>query len=989
MEEPDFEIVASTENTPYLLWQALLFHASCVQTQGVAPTVVVHGDGPLLPGFRALGELGSRIVRAPSYRMSDGVEYTCRNTAGSLLEVKHDRPWTLMCDPDFLFLEPLPKKAESLCDGRPVSWDFVSYMQVGDFNRRWLMDACVEHGVDPARVNEVTAGGVVPNFVKKSIHDDFAPRWVSAVDALVRVGRRNGEVPWVTIAWGFALAAWEMDLDLSLTQLTQTSYGGSGAPESALKLPILHYCYGDEIFDKRRHRAAESAADVWKLDAKGSSVSTHFVQKVAKIRDWYRERDVDVADSRLYRNDGSVQQRRTQAPSDIVMHEPETNGTGARYLDSLPLGEAVVGYGSLGTHGSLGYEGKQVTVGGETFRHALSSHAPARLVFELGGRYTRFRCGVALNDDVPVGSARADFTVLADGRFVATAPHVMPGAPQRLEADVRGAQLLELKVDTSFWQCCHTVWLDPEVESDDDEDEGAATLKDCLSRVEFALPRVPPRAKRCIVTVVSAGYADLLDDMLGSLWANANCHDALRVVFSVNPDEACERVIAKHRAISVRCSPLGPMNSTLKALLYSAARVIDAEYFLCLDADMLVLGDLGPVFATLEACPDSSILACRETNGGYYRTLEQALTSVYYGKSTDLERILTVVGDEGAYPLVVNDGLFAGRRSALLALDGTIRSWPEAPVWVDEHPHNSWRNQFVFNLAVARLRAGVELDSTYNVQLFCNDAELGEHRGHVRATWQGKPVRVLHFNGPGRNKYPEWRGLFARVGDPVVGAGNGDAYAEFVAALRAWTGRHGLGSLTRAPNGAADAHTAAVDDPSVFPLFARLHYLLRANGCARVLELRTESGALTACLASAVAHHANGSVVTLDPYDDDRRAGLWAALPSAMHAHIDARATTPLDGMNAALAVGERYDAALLGPAESEELAWAEFQLAVRLVSPGGLILFHDGASDAPAVAPTLERIEAVGYGVARLRAPTASNGARFGLALIENRQRA
>ncbi len=60
MDAPDYEIVVSTENIPYLLWQALLFHASCVQTQGVAPTIVVHGDG------RARGFQGARRARRAS-----------------------------------------------------------------------------------------------------------------------------------------------------------------------------------------------------------------------------------------------------------------------------------------------------------------------------------------------------------------------------------------------------------------------------------------------------------------------------------------------------------------------------------------------------------------------------------------------------------------------------------------------------------------------------------------------------------------------------------------------------------------------------------------------------------------------------------------------------------------------------------------------------------------------------------------------------------
>src|SRR5262249_50758957 len=152
-----------------LLWQVLLFYASCLETQGVAPSIVVHCKGPLLAGFHALSELGARVLPASSYRVSNGVEYACRNTAGSLLEVVHDRDWTLICDPDFLFLRPLPRRAEAACGVRTTSYDFVSWMQVGDFNRSWLIDACLERGVDPVRVDQFRAGGIVPHFVRKDM----------------------------------------------------------------------------------------------------------------------------------------------------------------------------------------------------------------------------------------------------------------------------------------------------------------------------------------------------------------------------------------------------------------------------------------------------------------------------------------------------------------------------------------------------------------------------------------------------------------------------------------------------------------------------------------------------------------------------------------------------------------------------------------------------------------------------------------------------
>lgn len=443
------------------------------------------------------------------------------------------------------------------------------------------------------------------------------------------------------------------------------------------------------------------------------------------------------------------------------------------YLDTLPLQQASVGYGQLGTHGNLGYEGKSVQVQRKHYEHALSTHPPAHLAFNLGGRFSRFSCHLALNDDVRAGVSHAEFSVLADGRRVATA-HAVAGKPSRaIQANIAGAQVLELKVNTSRWEYCHAVWLDPQV---DESVFGfrTKTLVDCLRRAEITLPAIIPSAERCIATVVSPGFEKLLDDMLGSLYANGGCQDALLVVFTLSPDTACERVVAKYRGLLIHCQPYSRVNATGKALLYSVARVVDAQRFLCLDADMLVLGDLNPVFAALGACPEGSILACREGNGKGFRNLEHALCSTYGGRAADIQRVLGADEGEGAYPFVVNDGFFAGSRSALLALDSTIRAMPGAAAWTDEQRNIGWRNQFIFNLALARLQCGVELDAGYNIQLHVQDVQLNQVNGRVQATWHGRTVHVLHFSGAGRRKYPQWRNLFARVSDPLVGAGNRD-----------------------------------------------------------------------------------------------------------------------------------------------------------------------------------------------------------------------
>jgi len=677
---------------------------------------------------------------------------------------------------------------------------------------------------------------------------------------------------------------------------------------------------------------------------------------------------------------------------DIGRRAPETTGSTRppAYLDSLPLIHVEVGYGSLGRDGSLGYEGKAVTVQGRPYRHALSANAPARLSFRLDGSFTTFRCEVGFNDDVRRGVSHCSFAVLADGREVCAAAHVVAGdRPRSLVADVAGAQRLELVTTTSQWEYCHSVWLDPLVDYVA-LGSGGERIIDCLGRTEITVPAIRPRGARCIATLASGSYGALLDDFLGSLFANGACQDSLVVLFSIGDDFVCRRIAAKYGAILIPCTLKAPLGVSVKALLYSVARVVDAPAFICLDADMLVLGDLRPLFGAIEACPTGSILACREGNGRGYRNLEHVLMTAYGGRVGDIERLIGAQNGEGSYPLVVNDGLFAGSRMALLALDDAIARMRGAAGWVEERRDISYRNQFIFNLALAHLGCGVELDPTYNLQLHVQNAELRWSVGRIEALWNGRTVRVLHFSGAGRHKYPEWRNLFARVAEPLLGRGDGDLYADFLLALRVWTGRHGVAALTWSFYGTTDAKSARVRDPSVLPLLGLLHYMVRSNGCIRVLETGTAKGVSAACLASAVACRQGGRVVTFDPAPHAERLELWQALSVSMSACIEQRAEGSLEGMAAALAAGERYEAALLDSIHCADHVWAEFQLASQLVCAGGLILIHDVRLANFTVEQALQRIEATGYGVTRLW--TADAGVTeddyLGLAVIENRRR-
>ncbi|MCW3095449.1 MAG: alpha-galactosidase [Chthonomonadaceae bacterium] len=433
------------------------------------------------------------------------------------------------------------------------------------------------------------------------------------------------------------------------------------------------------------------------------------------------------------------------------------------YLDCLPLIRHEVGYGVLGLYGELGYEAKAVTVGGKRHSRSFSAHAPSILEFDLEQRFETFRCHVAFNDDVLPGQTSAEFTVNGDGKKLASVSDLRAGeAARELCIRVSGVKRLVLEVATEQWAKCHAVWLDPEVYSDSEKHE-VEYLSDCLCQTDIEVPP-PICAERCIATVVSPGYTDLLDAMLRSLRTHGQCHNTIVVVFVVDGDGECRRVVARHDAVQIDCKSTTPINASVKSVLYSAARIIDAATFVCLDADTLIVNDLTPMFHALDVCAQDVILAMpdpyiKETCS----TLSDCLVRFYQGRESDLTYLLETPSQEGDYTLIVNDGVFAARRSTMLMLDRFLRSIsPRAKNWLDSALHIGARNQFLFNLALARLGCGLALSESFNLLPSVRSIEVDQSGGSLSVTCDGRDVTIVHFAGSGRNSYPELRLLFAR-----------------------------------------------------------------------------------------------------------------------------------------------------------------------------------------------------------------------------------
>lgn len=283
---------------------------------------------------------------------------------------------------------------------------------------------------------------------------------------------------------------------------------------------------------------------------------------------------------------------------------------------------------------------------------------------------------------------------------------------------------------------------------------------DCLSRTQVTLPPTPLRAHRCIVSIVSPGYEHLLDTMLQTLARFGGCQDAITVVLCVDGNDKCRSVIARHRATAIECTSLGEPNASMRGALYSVARWVEAEEFLLLDADMLIVGSLQPLFEALQVLAPLSVGMVRARRGSWLPELEdpsdlQHVMREDFGGSPQDVAFLTGQPDIPRF-YWFNGGLMLARREALLNLDAALRRLePFGSLWLDERRDLYWREEGLMNMALALSGQGALLNDAWNLLTFRQGVEVKWQDDRLNLSHGGRPVRVLHFAGRGKPMYAE------------------------------------------------------------------------------------------------------------------------------------------------------------------------------------------------------------------------------------------
>ncbi|MGZ3757057.1 MAG: NPCBM/NEW2 domain-containing protein [Mucilaginibacter sp.] len=125
--------------------------------------------------------------------------------------------------------------------------------------------------------------------------------------------------------------------------------------------------------------------------------------------------------------------------SPLKAQQPNT-----QWIDSMNLSQVEQGWGTASPRKSV--DGHPIKIAGTEYHNGVGTHSVSNIIINLHGAATHFSAAVGIDDEA-TQAASVTFSVIADGKEIATTPVMRKGdAPQILSVDLTGAKQLILRV---------------------------------------------------------------------------------------------------------------------------------------------------------------------------------------------------------------------------------------------------------------------------------------------------------------------------------------------------------------------------------------------------------------------------------------------------------------------------------------------------------------------------------------------------------------
>lgn len=245
------QVIFSSENSPYMWWQAELLHHSYVKAgmRAQLTALVSRTDHVPLP-------FTCQVMRVSNYtRVIGGDMYSPLNKPGGISEWARRcelEDTVLIVDPDSVFVRRV--KDPGILPGGEALADEHDYMNPDLPASRVVLDRhcklALRHKVQPVGIYIL---------VNRSDLVQLAARWLEKSveiksDPVCRAALRDQG--WISEMWGYAIAAAELGIYHHISNFSQVTGSNS------LNHPIIHYCFPVTI-DRSHSQAGSQGPAYW------------------------------------------------------------------------------------------------------------------------------------------------------------------------------------------------------------------------------------------------------------------------------------------------------------------------------------------------------------------------------------------------------------------------------------------------------------------------------------------------------------------------------------------------------------------------------------------------------------------------------------------------------------------------------------------------------------------------------------------------------
>lgn len=423
------------------------------------------------------------------------------------------------------------------------------------------------------------------------------------------------------------------------------------------------------------------------------------------------------------------------------------------YLTNIKPIEFNTHHAGVGMNGELGYSllnDSIIRVNNNIYPYGIGAHAPSVVKFKLNGEYETLITEVGINQSAEgkyLGTC--DFYIYADEKLVGVAPRVIYGETPKIHCNLNKCKTLTLVNQTSTPMHCHSVWLNPKLYTSRNKWNIS-----CYGTHKYENINIEPSTKYCFISVINDKYIKYFTNLYRTLKHYLSLKDYTYVVYGI---DLSEDSMEKLQSLHVRVINASPICDTTqlssKFLALETYKIIDSEYYIFMDADMLITDDISDLLLFLPSYSQNQISICRQTDVGPYHTFMDALSDRTNDSYRDYDLTIQNIRIQSnvlSFTHTLNSGFYIAGREALCKANNLINKLlPEAFEWEREKLSECWwREEAILTICISQMNNCNILPCTYNVQLQTKEVEF-KNGGFY---YNNEKCKILHMVGRARDE---------------------------------------------------------------------------------------------------------------------------------------------------------------------------------------------------------------------------------------------